>query len=294
MVRGLPRTAAMPRTTSFPDPTRIATAAIAGGMAAIALYAVVVEPRRLQLRRPTIHHRGLHPDLEGFRIALLSDFHVGRLTPLSVIRKAVRRTLQERPDLIALPGDFLDRRPHELEKALRCLRDLEAPYGVFAVPGNHDREHFGLDRWREIVARHDAIHDLANTHLLLRVGDASLCIAGIDDLEAGQPTLRLPPVADRDLTVLLAHNPDQAERSRRADDAVDLILSGHTHGGQVRVPAVGPIERKSDIYDHGLRRRPWTQVYTSRGIGTTLLPIRLGAPPEVAILTLTGAPREAW
>ncbi|MEJ2502782.1 MAG: metallophosphoesterase [Gemmatimonadota bacterium] len=283
------------RTVSDPhDLARLALAGLTGGLAALGLYAALVEPRRLQVRRSAIHHRGLHPDLEGFRIAVLSDFHAGRLTPPAVIRRAVRQTLAERPHLIALPGDFLDRRPHELEQAFRYLRGLRAPYGVFAVPGNHDRKHFDLAEWRAAVARHPTIRDIANAHVLLKVGRARLCVAGIDDLQRGHPRLHLPSFEDRDLTLLLAHNPDQAERSRRAVDAVDLVLSGHTHGGQIRIPHLGAIHRKSNIYDHGLRRRPWTQVYTSRGIGTTALPVRLAAPPEVAILTLTGRPREAW
>ena len=105
------------------------------------------------------------------------------------------------------------------------------------------------------------------------------------------PELVLPGPEERDFTLLLAHNPDTAERARRGYDAVDLVVSGHTHGGQVRLPGVGAVERKSEYFDAGLQRTPWTQVYTSRGVGSTLLPVRFGARPEVAVLELTGAPR---
>jgi predicted MPP superfamily phosphohydrolase len=251
-------------------------------------------PIRLELRRRTIHVRDLPADLEGLRVALLSDFHAGRLTPLSVLRRAADEAMRAQPHVIALTGDFVDRSPADLSRAMDATRSLWAPLGVYAVPGNHDHAAGAIDQWHQAVADHETLEDLTNRFVLVHRGEATLCIAGIDDLEEGTPRLELPPPAQRDFTILLAHNPDQAERSRRADDDVDLVLSGHTHGGQVRLPSVGPLHRKSGIYDQGLRRRPWTQVYTSRGLGTTLLPIRLGARPEVAILELTGAPRQVW
>ncbi|NIP78743.1 MAG: metallophosphoesterase [Gemmatimonadetes bacterium] len=279
---------------SSPAPLRLALAGIAGGLAALGVYAAAVEPRRLEVRRKTIHVRGLPDDLEGLRIALLSDFHAGRLTPWSVLRRAAEAAMRTQPHLIALTGDFVDRSPDDLDRAMDAIRELWAPLGAYAVPGNHDHAVGAIEQWRRAIAGHRTLEDLTNRYVLVRHGEATLCVAGTDDLEEGSPRLRLPPPDLRDLTILLAHNPDQAERSRREDDAVDLILSGHTHGGQVRLPSVGALHRKSPIYDHGLRRRPWTQVYTSRGIGTTFLPVRLGAPPEVALLELTGRPREVW
>lgn len=269
-------------------------AGLLGSALGLALYAALVEPRRLEVRRSRVHIRSLPPAFEGLRVALLTDFHVGRTTPASTLRRAVRATLAETPHLIALAGDFVHRDPGDLHRALDGLRALSAPLGVFAVPGNHDRVRLGLPAWRRVLARHPRIHDLTNRHVLIHRGDATLCIAGVDDLEEGSPALRLPPPGDRDVTLLLAHNPDQAERSRRRLDQVDLVLSGHTHGGQIRIPFIGPVRTKSTTYDHGLRRRPWTQVYTSRGLGNTLLPIRFRARPELAVLELTAAPRPSW
>lgn len=265
-------------------------AAAAGAAGAVVAYATLVEPRRVELTQPVIHVRDLNPGLEGLRVALLTDMHAGRLTPNSVIRRAVRKVMEAQPHLIALTGDFADRRRADFAPAFDALRGLWAPLGVYAVPGNHDHA-AGIDGWREQMERHPGITNITNRSVVKELGGARLCVAGVDDLEEGFPELRLPPTADRDLTILLAHQPDQAEQARREMDAVDLVISGHTHGGQVRMPGVGPVERKSEIYDEGLRRRPWTQVYTSRGVGTTLLPLRLGARPEAALLTLTGAPR---
>jgi hypothetical protein len=174
--------------------------------------------------------------------------------------------------------------------ALECLR---APYGVYAVPGNHDHI-VGIDRWHQDVAEHPAVEDLTNRAVMHDVRGARLCVAGVDDLSMGHPELRVPPPGERDFTLLLAHDPDQAERARRGYDAVDLIVSGHTHGGQVRLPFVGALRNPAEfeeLYEEGLRRRPWTQVYTSRGVGTVHLPVRFLCRPEVAVLVLTGEAR---
>lgn len=266
----------------------LAAGAVTAG--AVVAYATMVEPRHVQLTRPRIHLRDLPPALEGLRIGLLSDLHAGSLTPHRTLDRAVQLLSSARPDLIAITGDFADRHRADYRAAFRVLQPLRAPLGVYAVPGNHDHA-VGIDGWRREMAAATGIRDVTNRFYMLNVGDARLCVAGADDLEEGHPELRLPPAAERDFTLLLAHNPETAELSRRSCDAIDLLLSGHTHGGQVRLPFVGALERKSQIYDAGLRRRPWTQVYTSRGVGSTLLPARLGARPEVALLELTARPR---
>ena len=271
---------------------RIAWAAGAA-VGAMGAYAFLIEPNRLELTRPRVHIRDLPPQLEGLRIGLLTDLHAGPLMPLSRIRSAASLLMDMQPHLIALTGDIADRHAADFGPAMAALRGLWAPLGVFAVPGNHDHL-AGIAEWHAAMARSGNVIDLTNRYTMREADGIRLCIAGVDDLEEGQPTLRLPAPAERDLTILLAHQPDQAERARRSIDSVDLVLAGHTHAGQVRVPGVGPVERKSSIYDEGLRRRPWTQVYTSRGVGTTLLPLRLGARPEVAVLELTSRPRSRW
>lgn len=261
---------------------------------ALGAYAFLVEPRWLQVTRTRIHVRNLHPALEGFTLALLTDLHVGDGTPLSLIRRACRLAMAEKPDLIAVTGDLVADDATGFDEVLDALRCLAAPHGVYAVPGNHDHI-VGIGRWHRDVGRQRAVMDLTNRAVVLDVGGARLCVAGVDDLSSGDPDLGvLPPPEDRDFTLLLAHDPDQAERVRRVCDAVDLIVSGHTHGGQVRLPWIGALRnpaKHDDLYEEGLRRRPWTQVYTSRGVGTVHIPVRFLCRPEVAMLTLTGAPR---
>lgn len=264
------------------------------GAAALAGYALLIEPRWLEVTRTRIHIRHLPPALEGLRIALLTDLHAGEGTPLWLIRRAAVLAMRERPDVIALTGDLAADDAGSFAAVLEALSPLRARLGVYAVPGNHDHI-VGIETWRREVGAHPVIRDLTNAALVHEVDGARLCIAGVDDLSTGTPQLDvLPPPEQRDVTVLLAHDPDQAERARRAYDRVDLVLSGHTHGGQVRLPWIGALRNPSaheELYEEGLRRRPWTQVYTSRGVGTVHLPIRFFCRPEVAILELTRTPR---
>jgi predicted MPP superfamily phosphohydrolase len=261
--------------------------------AGLAVYATFIEPRWLQLTRTRIHIRDLPAPLEGLRIALLTDMHAGGATPLSVVRRAAALAMRERPHVIALTGDFAVDDAKSFSGVLGALSELSAPLGMYAVPGNHDYV-VGIETWRREIAAHPTIVDLTNTAVVRKVRDARICIAGVDDLYYGTPRLMLPPPENRDVTILLAHTPDQGETSRRTYDQIDLILSGHTHGGQIRLPLFGPPISSADhpeLYDHGLRRRPWTQVYTSRGIGTVGVPFRFLTRPEVAILELTGSAR---
>jgi uncharacterized protein len=274
------------------DPRRIAAAALLAGTGLLA-YATLVEPRWLQLRRSRVHVRRLPPVLEGLRIGLLTDLHAGGWTPRSVVDRSVRLLMEQAPDLIAVTGDLMDDRNRDFAGVFRVLDALSAPLGVYAVPGNHDHI-VGIEAWRRALAEHTSIRDLTNDHVVIDCRGARFCVAGVDDFYHGKPLLELPSPRDRDFTLLLAHSPDQAERVRRAADAIDLTIGGHTHGGQVRLPFLGAIRSSShnpDLYDEGLRRRPWTQVYTSRGVGTVHLPVRFLARPEVALLHLTAEPR---
>jgi len=261
---------------------------------ALGAYAFLVEPRWLQVTRPRIHVKGLHPALEGFRIALLTDMHMGAGTPESIIRRACRLAMAERPHVVALTGDFAADDAPGFDRVLGAMSCLQAPYGVYAVPGNHDHI-VGIETWHRDVAAHPVVQDLTNRAVVMVKEGARLCVAGVDDFSMGEPDMTvLPPPDERDFTLLLAHDPDQGERARRDYDAVDLIVSGHTHAGQVRLPFVGALRNPAEhdeLYEEGLRRRPWTQVYTSRGVGTVHIPVRFLCRPEVAVLTLTGAPR---
>lgn len=273
-----------------PSPLARAAAGVAAAGALVAGYAFLVEPRWLQLTRPVIRVPGLHPGLEGLRIALLTDLHLGEGTPASLVRRARRMAMAERPHLVALTGDLAADSATGFRRALDALSGMHAPLGVYAVPGNHDHA-VGIDAWRRDVGREPGVVDLTNRARTVLFRGARLCVAGVDDLTHGCPTLEgLPAPEERDFTLLLAHNPAEAERARDGYDSIDLVVSGHTHGGQVRLPWGGPLARPGDGaggYDQGLQRAPATRVYTSRGVGTVRLPVRFMCRPEVAVLRLT-------
>ncbi len=270
---------------------RLITATLGAG-AALGAYAFLIEPRWLEVTHTRIHLPGLHPPLAGLRIALLTDLHAGSGTPLSLIRRACQTAMAGHPDLIALTGDFAADNVGSFRPVLDILSGLNAPLGVYAVPGNHDY-HVGIDRWHRQIAVYPGIVDLTNRAIIREVNGARLCIAGTDDFSRGNPHLeQIPSPEQQDCTILLAHNPDQAEHGRQVYDRVDLVLSGHTHGGQVRLPWIGALRnpvRHDEIYEEGLIQRPWTQVYVSRGVGTQRIPVRFLCRPEVAILHLAGS-----
>ncbi len=273
--------------------TKAILAGFTASAASLLAYTFIIEPRWLEVTRNRIHIRGLPTEMEGLRIALLTDLHAGEGTPLSLIRRACRLALQEKPDLIALTGDLAADDAPGFQTVLAAISDLSAPLGVYAVPGNHDYE-VGIAKWRRGIDSQPGIQDLTNSYATRRIGDSIVCIAGVDDTSRGNPSLALPPPGERDLTLMLAHDPSQAERARRSFDQVDLVVSGHTHGGQIRLPFIGAVRnptKRDGLYEEGLRRRPWTQVYTSRGVGTVHIPARFLCRPEVALLTLTGDER---
>jgi uncharacterized protein len=177
----------------------------------------------------------------------------------------------------------------DLQDAKRCayiLRELHAPLGIFAVLGNHDH-----GRNPQLIARvldANGITVLRNFGLYVERAGARLWIAGVDDALGGGANLDLAlrGIPQDEATVLLAHEPDYADAVRGYP--VDLQLSGHSHGGQVRLPLVGApfLPRLARKYPWGLRQLGSLTLYTNRGIGTTFLPVRLNCPPEVTLLTL--------
>lgn len=199
--------------------------------------------------------------------------------------------MRAEPDLIAVTGDLVA--PHApFGPVVEALRRLEAPLGVFAVPGNY--EHFGrLDRFRQAMRACPNVVDLTDEHRVLHVDGARLAVAGVDDLEARRRDDDVAAVEPApDAVVALAHRPEHAARLQQRFGRVDLVLSGHTHGGQVRLPFVGALIdpwREDDANRQGLQRIGGTPVYVSRGVGTTHLPVRLFCRPEVAVVELQSA-----
>lgn len=235
---------------------------------------------------------GLSESFRGFRIVQLTDIHHGLYLPLAAVMDAVTLANRLKPDLVALTGDFVTYSRAFVEPVAAVLGMLRARYGVYAVLGNHDFR-VGADFIARALRR-ERIEVLRNSHTAIRRYGHPLYLAGIDDLRYRADlhrALRGIPLGAP--TALLSHNP--AIIGRAARHGVSLVLSGHYHGGQVRLPGISAIfDRfpKRLRYKVGLDHLGPTQIYVSRGIGTVLLPLRFRCPAEIPRLHLQPAGHE--
>jgi uncharacterized protein len=245
------------------------------------------EASEFVVERPEVAVANLPVSFDGLRVAFLTDLHHGPYTALPYIVDCVRATLALQPDLIVLGGDYCLREAKFIRPVFEVLGELHAPLGVYGVLGNHDYAH-GIS---ETLAgmRAAGIVELTNRGAWVRRDGEKLRLAGVDDLWRGLPdaAAAFGDATLADACVLVSHNPDFAETLR--DRRAGLVLSGHTHGGQVFVPGMrNPFipSRYGEKYRRGFVDAPATRVYVSRGLGSTGLPVRYNCPPELTLLTL--------
>ncbi len=228
----------------------------------------------------------LHPDLNGFRIAQISDLHVGRNIRRAYVERVVERVRTLAPDFVALTGDMVDGAVERLAQDVAPLAALVVNYPVFFVLGNHDC-YSGAREWISHFARMGA-RVLLNEHTVFRKGVATVIVGGVVDpaFADARPEISLENAPNADFRVLLAHNPKFAPLGAQA--GFDLQLSGHTHGGQffpwtlavrlVHAPHVAGLSRERDMW-----------VYVSAGTGTWGPPVRFGTSPEITLVRLMPA-----
>lgn len=267
----------------------VVAAPLAGGVAGVGYGFAEADGITVERVAVTVPH--LSTAFDGLGVAFLTDLHHGPYTGLDFVTRIVRTTLALQPDLILLGGDYSLRERTYIRPCFERLAGLSAPLGVFGVLGNHDYAH-GLDDTKAGM-RSARITELTNTGVWLTRGSNRLRLGGVDDLWRGKPDLipALDSATPDDACLLVSHNPDYAETL--TDRRVGLVLSGHTHGGQVIVPGTrNPFipSRYGDKYTRGLVEAPTTTVYVSRGLGLTGLPVRYNCPPELTLLTLTAPP----
>jgi predicted MPP superfamily phosphohydrolase len=245
----------------------------------------LAEPFMLSIERQEIYLRRLPAKLDGLRVVHLSDFHYGPLVNPRHLERAVQAANDLRPDLIALTGDYISQDRIYARPCADVVGQLRARHGVFAVLGNHD--HWTDAALIADLFRAEGIRVLINEGSRMDLHGETFWLAGVDDTMVGLEdlSLALAGAQHSEFKLLLAHNPTILRRAARAN--VDLVLSGHTHGGQVtwrseKSRSGRPRRRML----RGLGRRGNTQIYVTRGLGTVVLPIRYGCPPEISVLDL--------
>ena len=267
------------------------------GVAALAADTVLFEPNRLRVVRRDMALRRWPARLEGFTIALLSDFHYDAYFSVHPIRSSIGIANALHADLIVLTGDFVStpfvgneaRGADAAEPCAQLLQPLQAPHGVWAVLGNHDA-YTDPDRVTAAL-RAVRIPVLANQSVPIERDGSRFWLAGVNDILGQKSDLdaalhNLPP---DEAVILLAHEPDYADHVARFP--VDLQLSGHSHGGQVRVPFLPPLylpdlARKYILGQYQIRG---LTLYVNAGIGTVNVPVRMNCPPEITLLTMRRA-----
>lgn len=240
-----------------------------------------------EITETDIHIRRLGAAYDGLKIVQLTDIHHSLYTPLEDVERAVKMANHLQPDLVALTGDYVTFSPNYIRPVAQVLGRLQARLGVFAVLGNHDFQVDADEMTRALEAHR--IHVLRNSHFALASRRDRLWMVGVDDLwwSADDLEAAMRHVPPHDPKILLCHNPVGIHMA--AGHHIDLVLSGHTHGGQVRLPVVGGLYTRSKLgkkFIAGWNRLDGTQIYVSRGIGKVLVPLRVNCPPEIACLNL--------
>jgi uncharacterized protein len=247
--------------------------------------------RRFELPELELPLRQGVQGLDGLRIAFVSDVHAGSFCDVDDLCRIFERVQAAEPDLVLFGGDLINTRDREILLFERPLRLLRPRHGMFAVPGNHDH-FFGRDigLWHAFLQQ-NGVEVLMNRGRRIEHGGGSLWLCGVDDLTEGTPDLAQALTGRRngETAVLLSHHPDFFFEAAAVD--VDLQLSGHTHGGQIRIGGWAPIHHSRFGYERGWFVENDCRLYVGRGVGVTVLPLRIDAPPEVPIVTLRCVPR---
>jgi uncharacterized protein len=276
------------------------------GVGAIALtfvYGYTIGQLRLRVTRLRLRFHHAAAALDGFRIAQISDLHIGQNLELEQLQRFVARVNELQPDLVCITGDIADGPASDLAAFLPSLAQLRATHGVVAIMGNHD--HYARADWVEAELRaRTPFVVLRDAHTSLTVGAARLHIVGLDDRgrdwARGVPAVRfldeaLAGLPDDEPVLLLCHRPDVFSQAARA--GVALTLSGHTHGGQIGLPWFGGrIRNFAEFitpYDRGLYERDGSYLYVNCGLGVTGQRVRLCTPREITLIEVCSDPAAA-
>ncbi len=280
------------RTSRWQKRLRVSLAAIVLFLGGIVFWAFFVEPNRLVVRHETIQIDNWPQELNGLRIAVLADIHAGApFIDEKKLRLIVLRTNELHPDLIVILGDYMTgdgwvRRQVVPEVFAPILKDLSAPLGVYSVLGNHDWWYNGTHVRRAL--EQNGIKVLEDEVVQLNARGTSLWLAGLADLWTRPQNIEetINKIPEGATVIALTHNPDIFPR---VPQRVPLLLAGHTHGGQVRFPWIGSVVQSSrlgDRYERGHIFENNHHLFVTTGIGTSIMSVRFGVPPEIVLLAV--------
>jgi uncharacterized protein len=252
-----------------------------GALTGTGMHGYLYGRHALEVTRAKLAVVGLPPALSGVRVGLLTDVHRSRWVSHDDVIRAVALLMNERPDLIVLGGDYVTWGDRQyVRPSAEALEPLAAPHGVFGILGNHDDDH---DMPAALAAR--GVEVLRDARTSLKINGETISLVGIRYWTRRTSDIASLLRGASGTIVLLAHDP------RRLTEAaalkIPLVLSGHTHGGQVVLPGLGAIAAQKFPVVAGIGRRDRTRMFVSRGVGTVYVPVRVNCPPEVAVLTLS-------
>ncbi len=255
-------------------------AAGVGTVSGTAAYGYLHERHSLDVTRAVLPIVGLPAALAGFRIGLITDVHRSRWVSHDDVIHAVAQLMNEGPDLIVLGGDYVTWGDRDyVQPCAEALEPLSAPHGVYGILGNHDDDH---DMPAALMARR--VEMLKDARTSITVKGEAIDLVGLRFWTKRGIDLASILHGAKGMVVLLAHDPRRLTEASALD--IPLVLSGHTHGGQVVLPVAGAIAARKFPVVAGVGRRGRTTMFVSRGVGTIYVPVRVNCPPEVAVLTL--------
>jgi uncharacterized protein len=255
-------------------------ATAAGAVVGAGSYGYFDERSQLEVTRVAVPVKDLPAALDGLRVGFITDVHCSRWGPPEFVSRAVHRLMNEQPDLIVLGGDYVTWGERRFVKpSAEALAPLSARYGVYAILGNHDD-----DRYMPAALAAHGIDVLKDARTRLTIKGEAVDLVGIRFWTRKAADIASVMRGAGRTVVLLAHDPRRLTEAAALN--VPLVLSGHTHGGQVVLPWAGAVAAQKFPVVSGIGRRNRTTMFVSKGIGTVYVPVRINCPPEVAVLTL--------
>ncbi|MGB5634423.1 MAG: metallophosphoesterase [Waterburya sp.] len=253
------------------------------------VYGKKIEPNWIEVVPVELAIPRLDQVFDEFKIVQISDIHASELMPAKRLAKIIKLVNQQQPDAIVITGDFITKRSNFYAERLTLkLSQLQSKSGILAILGNHDHWQKEIAQLKQVIIDSN-ITLLDNQVYIVERGSQQLAFAGLDDPYWGEPNLpqTIAQLPDNVPAVLLVHEPDYIEKSA-ATHKFALQLSGHSHGGQIKIPFFHPLvlPHGGKKYFAGLNQVEDTITYTNRGLGMTGLPYRFGSRPEITVFTL--------